>query len=142
MSEQQPNIKRARQDMIAGMTPILQPETFIFCTSTDDAVLAAAIGKSFALVRETEGVTLVLALPDAQHFGFDTSLPMARIVLEVFSALDGIGLTAAVATALADEGISCNVIAAYHHDHIFVPKDHAEQALRILQAVQKNAAGA
>jgi hypothetical protein len=35
-----------------------------------------------------------------------------------------VGLTA----ALADRGISCNVIAGVYHDHLFVPDDRAEEA--------------
>lgn len=75
-----------------------------------------------------------------QH-GFDQSMPMSRIVLEVFSALDGVGLTAGVATALADEEIPCNMIATYHHDNVFVPEHLARHALEILQSLQRSAAG-
>ena len=51
----------------------------------------------------------------------------------------GDGRTAAVATALAEEDIPCNVIAAFHHDHIFVPGNQAEKALSVLQDVQERA---
>lgn len=57
---------------------------------------------------------------------------MAWITLEVHSALDAVGLTAAVSHVLAKENISCNVIAAYHHDHIFVGKEDAQKALKAL----------
>ena len=83
----------------------------------------------------------VLTRADAEKHGFDTTLPMSRITLEVFSALDGVGLTAAVATALADAGIPCNMLAAYHHDHVFVPKHLEEDAVRILRTLQDKAAG-
>jgi hypothetical protein len=65
---------------------------------------------------------------------------MTRIVLEVFSALDGVGLTAGVASALADAGIPCNVVAAYHHDNVFVPAAMADRAMAILLDVQQMAA--
>ena len=61
---------------------------------------------------------------------------MRRIVLQVFSALDGVGLTAAVATALANEGIPCNMIAGYHHDHVFVPSAMAGRAVAVLRDLQ------
>ncbi|MEJ2457732.1 MAG: ACT domain-containing protein [Novosphingobium sp.] len=67
------------------------------------------------------------------------SLPMARIVLEVHSALDGTGLTAAVSGGLAEAGIPCNMAAAYHHDHAFVPLGDAERALPILRRLQADA---
>jgi hypothetical protein len=60
---------------------------------------------------------------------------MACLTLTVHSALDGVGLTAAVASALADEGIPCNMVAAFHHDHVFVPEERAEEALAILRAL-------
>jgi hypothetical protein len=47
---------------------------------------------------------------------------MACLTLRVHSALDGVGLTAAVASALAEIGIPCNMVAAFHHDHAFVPE--------------------
>jgi len=49
---------------------------------------------------------------------------------------DDVGLTAAVARALADAGIACNVIAAVHHDHLFVPVEQADAALTALSALQ------
>ena len=52
----------------------------------------------------------------------------------LFSDLEGVGLTAAVSTTLADANISCNVIAATHHDHIFVPEDRCEEAIARLRA--------
>jgi hypothetical protein len=54
-------------------------------------------------------------------------------------ALDGVGLTAAVASALAGEGIPCNVVAAFHRDHIFVPSEAAERALAVLKALPEDA---
>jgi hypothetical protein len=57
---------------------------------------------------------------------------MPRIVLEVFSALDGVGLTAGVAAALTAANIPCNMIAGYHHDHVFVPAARAKQAQAVL----------
>ena len=65
-------------------------------------------------------------------------LPMRRITLSVHSALDGVGLTAAVAGALAEAGIACNMVAAFHHDHAFVPADDAEPALAVLRALAQD----
>lgn len=60
----------------------------------------------------------------------------AWITLTVHSDLQAVGLTAAVATSLADAGISCNVVAAAHHDHLFVPVESAGLAIAVLQALQ------
>jgi hypothetical protein len=60
---------------------------------------------------------------------------MRRITLRVHSALDGVGLTAAFSSELAAAGISCNVVAGYHHDHIFVPDADADRAMAALHAL-------
>jgi hypothetical protein len=61
---------------------------------------------------------------------------MRQITLRVHSALDGVGLTAAVASALSDAGIPCNMVAAFHHDHVFVPSSLAAAALDALRKLQ------
>jgi uncharacterized protein len=137
---QKHDLVREQRAMLAGMTPVLKGETYFFCSTDEETVAANLSDKSLAVFREEEGLALVLTKADAIQHGFDQSMPMSRIVLEVFSALDGVGLTAGVATALADEGIPCNMIAAYHHDNVFVPEPFARRALEILQSVQRNAA--
>ena len=120
--------------MIAGMDPRRADTVYVFCT-TADADLAARLGAAaFARIEEPEGITLILPIDKARAAGFDTAQPMARITLQVQSALDGVGLTAAVATALADQNIPCNMVAGYHHDHAFVPLAQAEAALDCLKA--------
>lgn len=54
------------------------------------------------------------------------------------SDLAAIGLTAAFARALGDAGISCNVVAAAHHDHMFVPVERADAAIAALRALQRD----
>jgi hypothetical protein len=78
---------------------------------------------------------VILPLAEARALGLPTDLPMACITLTVQSALDGVGLTAAVSGALAEAGIPCNMVAAFHHDHVFVPEDRAGEALAILTAL-------
>ncbi len=129
---------RDAQAMIAAMDAVLSPECYVFA-STDDETLAA---EAFATVHEEEGVSLVLEAGRAAALGFALDLPMRRITLRVHSALDGVGLTAAVSHALAADGIPCNIVAAFHHDHVFVPVDCAERALAILGACQSTAKGA
>lgn len=125
--------------MIAGMTPELQPGLWVYCCLTDAGVIQSLAPKAFALIREAEGTTLILPADTARTHALAASPPMRLITLNVFSDLEGVGLTAAVATALADKGISCNVVAAFHHDHIFVPEDQAEPACAALLAAQRAA---
>lgn len=119
---------RETSEMISGMSPRLDPEVYVFCATENEALASLARG----WFREDEGLSLILERDAAAALGFDVSLPMRRIVLQVASALDGVGLTAAVASALAAAGIACNMVAAFQHDHVFVPAESAERALAIL----------
>ncbi len=79
---------------------------------------------------------MILEVEVAASLGFDITLPMRRIVLEVFSALDGVGLTADVSAALAGENIPCNMVSAYHYDNVFVPVAMANRAMQVLRSLQ------
>ena len=126
--------------MIAGMTPLLQAGTFVFCSSDEAGVIAKALPVALSSFREDEGLSLILPIANARELGFEITQPMRCITLMVYSALDGVGLTAAVAGALARHGIPCNMVAAYHHDHAFVPADQAEEAMGRLVELQEGAA--
>ncbi|WP_397542267.1 ACT domain-containing protein [Roseovarius salis] len=126
--------------MIAGMAPVRDPATWHFCTVADAAGAALHFPEALAIFREAEGISLVLDAQAAARHGFDTGLPMARITLSMHSALDGVGLTAAVARALAGAGIPCNMVAAYHHDHAFVPLEDADRAMAVLQDLSQRGA--
>ncbi|WP_395638578.1 ACT domain-containing protein [Pseudolysinimonas sp.] len=88
-----------------------------------------------AVIREDEGTTLVLRREDADAAGLAYDFVAAWITLTVHSDLAAVGLTAAVSTALADAGISCNVLAGFHHDHLLVPADRRDDALEVLGAL-------
>lgn len=66
------------------------------------------------------------------------SYAAAWITLTIHSSLEALGLTSAFSNALAAEGISCNVVAAYYHDHIFVAKGDAERAIMVLERLASN----
>lgn len=126
--------------MIAGMTPVLTNGTWVYCCESDPARSNDLMLHAFAIMREAEGVTLILPASVAAEHGYDCALHLRLITLNVFSDLQGVGLTAAVAQALTEQDISCNVVAAYHHDHVFVPQADAERALEALQNRQRAAA--
>ncbi|ALL13481.1 ACT domain-containing protein [Caulobacter henricii] len=123
---------RDRQAMLAGLSPSLQPGQLVFCAADEDWARHQPLG----MFREAEGVSLILDRDQAEAEGFSVADPMRLITLNVYSALDGVGLTAAVASALAEAGIACNMVAALRHDHVLVPAEQAEAALRILQDLQ------
>ncbi len=107
--------------MLAGMAPVLHPDPWRFMLLEGDPPKDA-----FALIREDEGVTAIVSGPGE-------GAAFARITLMVHSALEGVGLTAAVSGALAQAGIACNIVAGYYHDHLFVPRERCEEALAVCQ---------
>lgn len=113
--------------LLRTMQPQLFPEPYGIGVCPGSALPFA----SFATVAETEGLTVVAPLVDVQAAGI-ASDRWARISLTVHSDLAAVGLTAAFAEALGRAGISCNVIAGFHHDHLFVPWDQREAALQAL----------
>ena len=112
--------------LLAGLSPILDPVEHSFETIAE----APPLGDVFALIREAEGVTVIR-----------TGKGWARITLGVHSSLAAIGLTARVAEALAGQGIGANMIAAFHHDHVFVPWAQRNEALAILQRLSDGRGG-
>jgi hypothetical protein len=84
-----------------------------------------------ATVVEPEGVSVVIEVPDAGDLASD-GFEAAWLTLRVHSALEAVGLTAYVSSVLAARGIACNVIAGERHDHLLVPADRAEEAVRAL----------
>ena len=121
-------------ELLSSMQPALVDESFVFCTIKDQLADYVALDP-IATFRESEGLTLVVSQAAADQAGLDYEGVFRQITLTVHSSLEAVGLTAAVSTALADQDISANVIAAYYHDHVFVPSAQAEQALSVLKAL-------
>ncbi|MFF9011567.1 ACT domain-containing protein [Streptomyces sp. NPDC014870] len=124
--------------LIAGMRPELNPGRYVF-TTVDGPAPAGVV--PVVTVAEQEGVTLVVRQEEADAAGLAYDYVAGWITLRVHSALDAVGLTAAVATALADAGLSCNVVAGFHHDHLFVEHAGAERALAVLRGIADRASG-
>jgi hypothetical protein len=117
--------------LLKNMVPRLREGEYVFCSLIEGPLPDQAdILCSF---REEEGLTLVLEKKLADRLRLSYGFISAWITLTVHSALEAVGLTAAVSNALADRGISCNVIAAYYHDHIFVPAKDAALAMETLR---------
>lgn len=127
----------ALDDMLSGMSPKLDRSPYKFARiSTLPVILFGFLHlmRGFAFVLEEEGFTQVKKTTVA-----DKGPLFARITLQVHSDLEGVGLTAAVSTALSKAGIACNVIAAFHHDHLLVPWERREEALAVLKKLSSHA---
>jgi uncharacterized protein len=123
--------------LLSSMSPELHPGEYVFTSNPDAAVPAGAA--PVVTVAEDEGLTMVLRKEDADRLGLGYDYVAGWITLRVHSALEAVGLTAAVSAALAREGVSCNVVAGFYHDHLFVPHDSAAQAVRLLEDLAQRA---
>ena len=121
------------QALLKTMSPKLNEGDYVYCTVTtlNNIDPKEIIG----LFKEEEGWTVILNKQMADQLGLSYTYIAAWITLTIHSSLEAVGLTAAFATALGNEGISCNVVAAYYHDHIFVAKGDAEKAMVALQKI-------
>lgn len=122
--------------LLRGLSPELDERLFVFARV--DAINAATLeDEPICLFREAEGWTVIVEESKAERYNAEDSLRFAMITLNVYSDLEAVGLTAAAATALAAYNIPANVIAAYHHDHIFLPAECAEDALDALDELSE-----
>jgi hypothetical protein len=117
--------------LLRDMSPRLHAGAYVYVLAPEEPVDADPI----VVVREEEGTTWVLRREEADALGLPYGFVAARITLEVHSALEAVGLTAAFARALTEAGISANVVAGLHHDHIFVPHERAQDAVAALRAL-------
>lgn len=119
--------------LLSDLRPQLHPGRYVYATAPDGRVPDGA--SPVVTVGEAEGLTLVLPEAEAVAAGLPYSYAAGWITLRVHSALEAVGLTAAVSLALTDAGISCNVVAGFHHDHLFVPYERSAEAVAVLEAL-------
>jgi len=120
------DLKKLLQDM----KPKLNQGEFVFCVV--DSSQSANILNPLCMFQEAEGITVIIPKQQADAATLPYSAVCAWITLTVHSSLEAVGLTAAVSKALTEANISCNVVAAYYHDHVFVPVQDAKQAMTVL----------
>ena len=118
--------------LLAAMEPEQRAGEYVFVTGADGLAPVAE-----ATVREPEGLSLVVERGRADEAGVAYDFVAAWITLRVHSALEAVGLTAAVSAELATAGIACNVIAGAHHDHVLVPADRADEAVGLLRRMAR-----
>ena len=121
--------------LLKTMKPEHNPGDYVFCRV--DNLKAIDTQYVLLLFKEREGITIIVEQAVADQLKLDYSFVASWITLTVHSSLEAVGLTAAFSNALAEKDISCNVVAAYYHDHIFVDKKDTEKAMEILNALAK-----
>jgi hypothetical protein len=120
------------------LEPEIMPGNFVFVEPPAGRLPEQEI---LASVREPEGSSAVVRQKSADDLGLDYDFVAGWIVLRVRSALDAVGLTAAVSACLAEHGISCNVVAGLRHDHLLVPADRIDEAMESLRSLSAGSSG-
>jgi hypothetical protein len=123
-------------ELLAALSPRLHDGEYVFASAPPGTSLPSCVDP-LATVREREGLSLVITAAEARRAGLEGEGSFRLISLEVHSSLHAVGLTAEIAAALAAEGISANVIAGFHHDHLLVPSDRAGEALGVLERLTR-----
>jgi hypothetical protein len=121
--------------LLKTMKPKHNLGEFVFCTT--DHLEQINISQIIMSFQEEESVTIITKKEVADQLNLKYSFVASWITLTVHSALEAVGLTAAFSNALSENGISCNVVAAYYHDHIFVDIKDTEKAMAVLNAFSK-----
>lgn len=126
------------QTLLANLKPTLASGEFVFITRPKAKYGDGADLKPIAAFEESEGLTLIIPKDRADEAGIRYDEVFRMITLQVHSDLCAVGLTAAMADVLAKRGISANVVAAFYHDHIFIPSSQAERAMKALNELMSS----
>jgi uncharacterized protein len=120
--------------LISTMKPRLNDGEYVFCSLKTEDI---DVENCLFFFREREGITIICTREYADNEQLTYSTIFAWLTLEVHSALEAVGLTAAFSQALGAHQISCNVVAGYFHDHIFVPIEKGKEAVKVLENLAK-----
>ena len=120
------------QSLLASLQPALVEDTYVFVTRPNARYGDGAELDPIASFMENEGLTMIVLKDRADRQGEKYHGVFRMITLQVHSELNAVGLTATVADTLAKQKIPANIVAAYHHDHVFVLDSRAQDALNLL----------
>ncbi len=127
--------ERHPSTLLQQMTPEVHPEVFVFCCLPDRQLPPDLT--PVGTFHEAEGLTAIVPLHQARALGLPHQFQCRMVTLTVHSALDAVGFLARISAALAAQGIACNVVSAYRHDHLFVPMDRLENAVQALKRLSQ-----
>ena len=123
--------------LISGMSPKLNEGEYVFTTVKEIGKIPREL--TLFEFKEKEGVTIIMEKSKAERLNLNYSYIASWITLMAHSSLEAVGLTAAFSNELTKHNISCNVVAGYYHDHIFVDRNDAAKAMNVLnKMIQKS----
>jgi len=121
--------------LLKNIQPFLNKGEYVFSSiSSFETIDPDKIIMSF---KEEEGITIIVAKCTAEAYNLSYSFIASWITLKIHSSLEAVGLTAAFSNALAKYNISCNVVAGFYHDHVFVAKKDEVKAIQVLSNLAK-----
>ncbi|BDZ44689.1 ACT domain-containing protein [Naasia aerilata] len=120
-------------ELLRSLEPVRRPDPYVLVSLPPVLAGPELRDLAEAAIREDEGVSLVLRRLDADDRGIAYDFVAAWVTLTVHSSLEAVGMAAAVSAALAQVGIPCNLLAGYHHDHLLVPIERADDAIEALR---------
>lgn len=124
------------QQALKSLKVICDSVEYGFASIEDEA----RISRDDVLATFHENGRLAIIAPkeylDNEGIGYEG--PFAKLTIDIHTSLDLVGLTAVLATKLAEHDISANVVAAFYHDHVFVQYKLRQKAIELLEGL-KNA---
>lgn len=119
--------------LLANLSPQLNEGKYVFVTT--ELINHVPFTEIISLIQEDEGFSLILKKEVADRLNLQYSYVASWITLSLPTSLDAVGLTAAFSNELAKKKISCNVVAGFYHDHIFVDHKDTKAALSVLNSM-------
>lgn len=121
-------------EMLRTLDVTARPGGYVFAAVPEGSDALAAAD---AVITEEEAITLVITAERAREYGLERGTRFAWLTLTVHSSLEAVGLTVAFSGALTEAGISCNVLAGFHHDHLLVPEADRDRAIVVLRTLRE-----
>jgi uncharacterized protein len=139
--------------LLKSLTVVQHPSTYVFATILTSSQLPVPLSDVLLVFQEpctsslsssisntaSEMTTLILTQDLAIKYSIDYTFPSTMLTCNVHSSLDAVGFMAEMGRVLTAEGIGCNVIAGYFHDHLFVPIERAADAVSVLEGLREKA---
>jgi hypothetical protein len=94
--------------------------------------------KVLATFHENGRLAVIAPKSYLDSMSIDNEGPYAKLTIDVNTSLELVGLTAVMATKLADHGISANFVATFYHDHVFVQYDLRQKTKDLLESLKND----